>query len=74
MTVKELIQQLQQLDSNLYVFTHGYEGGYEDVVISDIKEMALDVNKEWYYGPHELINEYNDSKIQDKIIVKGVIL
>ena len=30
MTVKELIEQLQQLDPDLHVFVRGYEGGYDD--------------------------------------------
>ncbi len=29
MTVKELIEQLIQLDPDLHVFTQGYEGGYD---------------------------------------------
>ena len=77
MTVKELIEQLQQLDPDLHVFTSGYEGGYEDVGISEIKEIALDVHTdsdEWWYGKHE---DVNYSSIEDKskyTIVKGIIL
>ena len=43
MTIKELIQQLQQLDPDLHVFTNGYEGGYCDVSSFESKEIALDV-------------------------------
>ena len=72
MTVKELIAELQTLDPDLHVFTSGYEGGYEDVVsVGDIKEIALNYNDEWYYGPHvEAVGEHRDSFK----IVKGVIL
>lgn len=74
MTVKELIEQLQQLDPELHVFVQGYEGGFEDVEVSDIKDIALNVHEGWYYGKHE----YADSAgIPDKskhTIVKGIIL
>ena len=72
MTVKELIEQLQQLDPDLHVFTDGYEGGYEDVVsVGNIKEIALNYHDEWYYGPHvDAEAEHKDSFE----IVKGVIL
>jgi hypothetical protein len=46
MTVKELIEKLQQLDPDLRVVTDGYEGGYKDV--SDTFEsfdLALNVNE-----------------------------
>ena len=72
MTVKELIEQLQTLDPDLHVFTTGYEGGFEDVVsVGHIKEVALNYNTEWYYGPHiEAEPEHRESHT----IVKGVIL
>jgi hypothetical protein len=39
MTVKELIEQLQQLDPDLRVFTRGYEGGYEDADIPPLYSL-----------------------------------
>jgi hypothetical protein len=76
MTVKELIEQLQQLDPNLHVFTSGYEGGFDDVYVgNDIMEIALDVHEEWYYGKHE--NADNDYYVSDKSkykIVKGIVV
>lgn len=74
MTVKELIEQLQQLDPDLRVFTSGYEGGYNDagpVPIDNIMEIALDYHDEWYYGKHE------DAFVVDRekyTIVKGIVL
>lgn len=72
MTVKELILELQTLDPDLRVFTSGYEGGYEDAgPISDIKEVALKYNTDWWYGPHvEAQAEHKDSYT----IVKGIVL
>jgi hypothetical protein len=53
MTVKQLIEKLQQLDSEQMVVTSGYEGGYKE--ISDVApiRLKLHVNDEWYYGEHE---------------------
>ena len=71
MTVKELIEKLQQLDPELHVFVDGYEGGYDDIAISEIKDIELNVHEEWYYGKHDNVD---DSKITDNPIVKGIIL
>lgn len=57
MTVKELIEKLQTLDPDLMVFTNGYESGYNDVVVSEVTNFKLNVNTEWYYGPHEKITK-----------------
>ena len=75
MTVKELIEQLQQLDPDLRVFTEGYEGGYNDAVIvpSNVMEIALNVHEEWYYGKHERIDKVHSDKSKFKI-VKGIVL
>jgi len=75
MTVKELIEQLQQLDPELRVFVQGYEGGYNDAgPISDTVEIALDYHKgTWYYGSHE-VKDYYDLDPKDYTIVKGIIL
>jgi hypothetical protein len=56
MTVAELIEKLSQLENQeAIVMASGYEGGYDDINL-DFQEvdMALDVNREWYYGKHEL--------------------
>jgi hypothetical protein len=71
MTVKELIEQLQQLDPELHVFVDGYEGGYGDIAISEIKDIELNVHEEWYYGRHDNVD---NTKITDNPIVKGIVL
>ena len=53
MTIKELIEQLNELDPELHVFVNGYEGGYHYASPSEIKTFCLNVNAEEYYGPHE---------------------
>lgn len=52
-TVKDLMDQLSELDPNLYVFIPGYEGGYRFPVLKLGQEFTLNKNSEWYYGPHE---------------------
>jgi len=75
MTVKQLIEQLEQLDPDLHVFTAGYEGGYNDVYIGNEMEIALDVHEEWYYGKHEdASTEYHVPDKSKYKIVKGIIL
>jgi len=71
MTVKQLIEELQQLDPDLHVFVAGYEGGYHYAGVSEPKEIALDVHDEWYYGPHDTVDEEVKSRYT---IVKGVVL
>jgi len=67
MTVKELTDYLSKLDPDLRVFTKGYEGGYEDArAKDDIYSFTLNYYKDWYYGPHAIVNENGD--------VKGIIL
>jgi len=76
MTVRELIERLQELDPELRVYMCGYEGGYGDVSgITDPSEFALNVHEEWYYGPHE--NADRKHYVKDKseyTIMKGVVL
>ena len=74
MTVKELIEQLSELDPELYVFTDGYEGGYHYVEISDVKDISLNWNDEWYYGPHELTENIREKFRSQYQQVKGIVL
>jgi hypothetical protein len=73
MTVKQLIEHLQTLDPELYVFKPGYEGGLENMnvnVNSKVIHVELDRNKEWWYGPHAEIL----SPELSPNAVKGIVL
>ena len=71
MTVKELIEQLQQLPQDLHVFTKGYEGGLCDAEIqTEVHDIALYYHTYWYYGPHELKSSVSDD---NHTVVKGLI-
>jgi len=56
MKVSELIEKLQALDPDLRVVVDGYEGGVKEASYVEVEEIALNVNEERYYGPHEIIN------------------
>jgi len=73
MTVKELIEQLSKLDQELHVFTDGYEGGYHYAKPSSVRDICLDVNTLWYYGPHDAPDmcAKNPSNYKQ---VKGIVL
>lgn len=53
MNVKELIEQLSNLNPNTMVVRSGYEGGLAEVTSVDEIKIDLHVNTEWYYGEHE---------------------
>jgi hypothetical protein len=55
MKVKELIEQLSKLDPELMLVKAGYEGGMADVTGSGLCRVKLNVNDEWWMGPHELL-------------------
>lgn len=53
MNVKELIEQLSDLNPNTMVVRSGYEGGLSEVTSVDEIKIDLHVNTAWYYGEHE---------------------
>jgi hypothetical protein len=66
MTVNELIEALQFLDDKeAYVVTSGYEGGLEDVKGINAIKIKMNVNTEWYLGPHKELDfiESDDTSI-----------
>ena len=74
MKVKELIETLSQLDSELMVVVAGYEGGVNEVDTYGLCDIELNVNDEWYYGKHEMLAEGDKPRNKDSTIVKGVRL
>ena len=72
MKVKELIEQLSKLDPEVVVVKAGYEGGVAQITGTGPCIIALDINNEWYYGPHELVTMYNgypDSKQEKAVFI-----
>ena len=74
MKVKELIETLSQMDPELMVVVHGYEGGVNEVDRCDVCDIELNVNTEWYYGKHEISEKGEEPKKKDSTIVKGIRL
>ena len=76
MKVKELIEKLSQLDPELMVVIHGYEGGVNEVSDCGLCNLWLNANDEWYYGRHETLSENQLEEVKDRnlTIVKGVCL
>jgi len=64
MKVKDLVEELQAVDPELMVVRDGYEGGVTEVGYAVIKEVALNVNEEWCYGEHGILdsNDYPDAQ------------
>ena len=56
MTVNELIEQLKSYPGDMTVLTLGYEGGYNDAMLTTTN-IVFNVNDKdtWYYGPHECV-------------------
>ena len=75
MTVKQLIQELSQIeDQDALVMTRGYERGVDDIgtSFSTIVDVALEVNEDWYYGSHEVVSEHHT--YTGKTIVKAIVI
>ena len=73
MKVRELIEHLSTLDPELTVFVPGYEGGYHYAKISNVQDVYLNVNTEWYYGPHDTRDNFHfDPDSYEH--VKGIVL
>ena len=68
MTVKELIQQLQNMPPEQLVVIRGLEGGVDEVSDLENVRVALDVNEDWYYGAHEILDPRDHGDPQDEIV------
>jgi hypothetical protein len=66
-TVKELIQSLEKLPEEQMVVIRGYEGGVDEVTDLENTRIELDVNEEWNYGSHELLDS-RDAGDGDNIV------
>lgn len=54
MTIKELIEKLKEFDQDMPVVVNGYEGGFDNPVISTERIKFFDKKgSEWYFGQHE---------------------
>ena len=65
MTVAELIKNLQSLPSDHLVVIRGFEGGVDEVTDLEETKVILDVNQDWNYGSHELLDPRDHSEGDD---------
>ena len=73
MTIKELKDFLDTVeDENIRVVVNGYEGGYCDVCKPGVIDLALNVNGEWWYGPHEEANGFEVEEWHE--VVKALVI
>ena len=63
MNVKQLIAKLSTFPKSRRVVIHGYEGGVCDVNKVSEQTIALNVNTEWYYGPHEIVEDSEEKAV-----------
>jgi hypothetical protein len=76
MTVRELIKVLERIeDQETRVMVKGCEGGVEDIdnITPAIVNVALNVNKQWWNGSHEIVSEkhtYTDKQIIRAIVIR----
>jgi hypothetical protein len=64
MKVIDLIQLLEKFDPSLLVMVPGYEGGYGTVDgVVEPRTFVENVNCAWYYGPHDLDNQFLDQEL-----------
>lgn len=69
MTAGELIDYLHTVPSDTIVSVHGYEGGIQDTRSSRFLRVALNVNTEWYYGPHELYDDQHPTESAFRVLI-----
>ena len=67
-TVAELIEELRKLPAEMRVMVRGYEGGYHDCQTPAIEPIKLNVNSEWYYGPHDTPSDHESSDVKAAIL------
>ena len=63
MKVRELIALLQAHDPEMNVMVDGYEGGVSDIGSSSVNPVKVMINYNqgsWYYGLHELVEDYKE--------------
>jgi len=78
MRIKQLIDILSKHNLEDEVYIEGYEGGVDEVYSVHNVSVAANINTEWYYGKHEVI-EKDGEKMNDNLkdnfeILHGVLL
>lgn len=71
-TVAQLIDELRKYPPETRVMTDGYEGGLQDCRSPELLRVKLNVNDDWYDGPHENVTE--DPESNDANVIAAIRL
>lgn len=73
MTAGELIEYLQEFDPKTRVLVKGYEGGFDDIEVTEPIPVLLNVHTEWWYGKHDRpsLEDTSSKKPIEAILIKG---
>ncbi len=75
MTVQQLIEMLSQIeDQQTTVMVKGYEGGVDDISNNtpEILKVRLNVNTQWYYGRHEIVQ--HDTPLNKSNTITAILI
>jgi len=67
MTAEELIKELKKLPRYTPVVVEGYEGGYNDITISDTITVRQKRDSHWYEGEFESVEDAERTPGKDLI-------
>jgi hypothetical protein len=56
-TVKDLREMLEGRPDDMRIVVRGYEGGFKDIDVPEEIKIKLNVNKQWWYGPHDIVED-----------------
>ena len=59
MKVKDLVHYLLTFNQEYDIVVDGYEGGVTEDICVESATIVCDINKDWYYGEHEVDSEYH---------------
>ena len=67
-TVQDLMRILSRYPADLRVVVEGYEGGIDDLEPSDIRQIVLDKNTDWWNGRHEATSRGENGTVQASLL------
>ena len=68
LTVKQLIEKLQQMNPDTIVLTRSYEDGYDPAIEIEEHDVITWKDSEWYYG------DYRDAEPDDEESFKAILI
>jgi hypothetical protein len=69
MTIKELVQKLQNYPEDTRVLVEGYEGGFDHVDRVREGVFVADISSKWYYGDHGEVKEHSNNTFSGIVLM-----